>query len=56
MTYVFQSIVFAKELIDRDIFYTQLRAQEYLEKKAQELVPTEEEPAPKPVEDLNALD
>ena len=55
MTYIYQWIVFSKELIDQDIFCIQLKAQEYLEKKFLDLEPVEEEPAPEPVYDLNEL-
>ena len=56
MTYVYQWIVFSKELIDQDILFTKLNVQEYLEKKFLDQEPAEEEPAPEPVVNLNELD
>ena len=56
MTFLYQWIVFTKVLLDQEIFYTQLKAQEHLERKSQQLGPVEDEPAPEPVEDLNSFD
>ena len=56
MTYCYHWLTFGQQLIDQDILFTKLKVQEYLWKKYLDQEPAEEEPAPKPVVDLNELD